>query len=219
MFWSYQLRFPFWGIHRGPWYGPWMQCLMVYKYQTSSLTISTFFWFCFHILLAFYWYFDIQHSLTFHIWKYTMDPGNTTQHHHQPFPFFSDFFYIFLLFFYLAQSYLPYMEICNGPWKYHLTSSPTIPIFFWIFPYILLFFYLAQPYFPYLEMCTGPWKQHTQCRHQQWAPSPIFCPDFFPILLLFFIWKSAHFLIWKCTLDPENSAWCHHQQWGQGGMK
>jgi len=31
-FQSYQLRFPFWTICRGPWYGPWMQCLMVYKY-------------------------------------------------------------------------------------------------------------------------------------------------------------------------------------------
>jgi len=55
-------------------------------------------------------------------------------------------------------------------------------------------------------MHTGPWKQHIQ-HHQQWAPSPIFFPDF----PLFSIWNSAHFLIWKCALDPENITQHHHQ--------
>jgi hypothetical protein len=34
----------------------------------------------FHILMLFF----IWHSLTFHIWKYTLDPENSTpKHHHQ----------------------------------------------------------------------------------------------------------------------------------------
>jgi len=50
------------------------------------------------------------------------------------------------------------MEIYNGPWEYHLMSSPTISIFFWFFLWIFsLFFYLALPY---KEMYNGPWKHH-----------------------------------------------------------
>ena len=40
-------------------------------------------------------------------------------------------------------------------------------------------------------MHTGPWKQHIQCHHQQWAPSPIFSPDF-PLFFCYFSFGKAH---------------------------
>jgi len=66
-------------------------------------------------------------------------PENTTQHHHQPSPFFYDFFYIFAVVLF-STTHLPYMEISNGLWEYHLMSSPMIPIFFYFFPYIFTVF-------------------------------------------------------------------------------
>ena len=179
----------------------------------------------------------IWHNLTFYIWKYTLDPENTTQYHYQPSLLFSDFFYIFTVFPF-STTHLPYMEIYNGPWEHHLMSSPTISIFFYIFS---LFFYLALPY---EEMYNGPWKHHVtssptasifyiftfstaslsiignahwtlKTAHPTSSSTMSTIPYFFSwlssIFLLFFILKSAHFLIWKCALDPENITQHHHQ--------
>jgi hypothetical protein len=58
--------------------------------------------------------FFIWHSLTFHIWKYTLDPENSTliitnsEHH-------SVFFPYFIVIFYLAQPHFPYLEMDTGP--------------------------------------------------------------------------------------------------------
>jgi len=40
-------------------------------------------------------------------------------------------------------------------------------------------------------MHTGPWKQHIQHHYQQWAPSPIFFPDF-PLFYCYFSFGKAH---------------------------
>ena len=37
IFWSNQITFPFWGICRGPWHGPWQQCIQFCLLQTSKL--------------------------------------------------------------------------------------------------------------------------------------------------------------------------------------
>jgi hypothetical protein len=74
--------------------------------ESSASTILTtilflfLFLFFFPILLLFF----MWHSLTFRIWKYTLDPENSTpKHHHQqgaPFPpFFPHFFSILMLIF------------------------------------------------------------------------------------------------------------------------
>jgi hypothetical protein len=104
---------------------------------TTILFLFLFLFFSPILLLFFMW-----HSLTFHIWKYTLDLENSTpKHHHQqgaPFPLcFPDFFLILMLFF-IWHSLTFYI------WKYALdpqTSPPTVsttpllyfsPIF-WLF--------------------------------------------------------------------------------------
>ena len=39
-FWSYKITFPFGGICRGSWHGPWRQCLIVYTLHTPTLFFS-----------------------------------------------------------------------------------------------------------------------------------------------------------------------------------
>ena len=39
-FWSYKITLPFGGICRGPWHGPWRQCLIVYTLHTQTLFFS-----------------------------------------------------------------------------------------------------------------------------------------------------------------------------------
>jgi hypothetical protein len=65
------------------------------------------------------------HSLTFHIWKYTLDPENSTpKHHHQqgaPFPpFFPNFFPILMLFFI-------WHSLTFHIWKYALDPEGSTP--------------------------------------------------------------------------------------------
>ena len=66
--------------------GPWNNTPP--SWESSLHFFSNFF----TILLIFF----IQHSHTFHIWKYALDPEHNAQHGHQLFPIFSQ---IFLLFF------------------------------------------------------------------------------------------------------------------------
>jgi hypothetical protein len=65
------------------------------------------------------------HSLTFHIWKYALDPENSTSKHHPqqgaPFPpFFPDFFSILMLFFI-------WHSLTFHIWKYTLDPENSTP--------------------------------------------------------------------------------------------
>ena len=77
--------------------------------------------------------------------------------------FFLIFFYVFAVFPF-SITHLPYMEIYNGPWEYHLMSSPTISIFLW------------QALDPCLRhgarwRSAVPGAQVTACRgHAPWTP-------------------------------------------------
>jgi len=127
-FWSYQLNFLF-GVYAedpdmDPEWSTWWYINTKHHHQPCLIFFDVF---------SIYFYCPyIWHNLTFYIWKYTLDPENTTQHHYQPSLLFSDFFYIFTVFPF-STTHLPYMEIYNGPWEHHLMSSPTISIFFWFF--------------------------------------------------------------------------------------
>jgi hypothetical protein len=88
---------------------------------TILTTILFLFLFFFPILLLFF----MWHSLTFHIWKYALDPENSTpKHHHQqgaPFPpFFPDFFPILMLFFI-------WRSLTFHIWKYALDPEDSTP--------------------------------------------------------------------------------------------
>ena len=71
---------------------------------------------------------------------------------------FSDFSPILLLFLHLAQLYLLYMEMYNGPWKQH--HPPFSFLFF-------LLFYLFVNAISFMEICTGPWNDEVAMR--EWS--------------------------------------------------
>jgi len=166
------------------------------------------------LLLFFMW-----HSLTFHIWKYALDPENSTsKHHHQQWapspPVFSQFFPYFHAIFHLAQPHFPYLEIHTGPWKQQpQTSSPTVstipPFFSCFFPYFNAIFHLAQPHFPYLEIHTGPWKQHPQTSSPTVSTIPPFFFLIFSLFSCYFSFGTASLSIfgnthWTLKTAPPN---------------
>ena len=87
--------FPYLEVCTGPWNNT----------HPSWESFLHFFSNFFTILLIFF----IQHSYTFHIWKYALDPEHNAQHGHQPFPIFSQ---IFLLFF-IQHSHTFYIWKCT----------------------------------------------------------------------------------------------------------
>jgi hypothetical protein len=65
--------------------------LKQYPSITSNDNHPYFFCDFFAILLIFF----MQHSRTFHIWKYALDPENHAQYGHQPSPILSLIFFLF----------------------------------------------------------------------------------------------------------------------------
>jgi len=124
-----KIRFRFWDICRGPWYGP-----------STSLPSEHHLYF-FLIFFSFYVFF-ILHSLNFHIWKCALNPENSTHHS----LFFSDFPPILLLFFYFTQPHFPYLEMHTRPWNSSSTLSPCLLFFLWIFlSFIIIFYWKKYP--------------------------------------------------------------------------
>jgi len=190
--------------------------------ESSAPTILTtilflfLFLFFFPILLLFL----MWHSLTFHIWKYTLDPENSTpKHHHQqgaPFPpFFPDFFPILMLFFIWHSLTFHIWKYALDPEgstpKHHHQQWKTSPNNTDHHSYSFLIYSLFYSYFSprkaYISIFGNAYRTlkavpdvATNSKHH-----PYFFLFFSAIFLLFFICKSMHFYFWKCTLDPESS--------------
>jgi len=95
----------------------------------------------------------------------------------------------------------------NGPWKHHVTSSPTASIFSDFFD----IFTFSTASLSIIGNAHWTLKTAHPTSSSTVSTIPYFFSWFFSILLLLFIWKSAHFLIWKYALDPENITQHHHQ--------
>jgi len=161
-----------------------------------------FVFFSFHILLLFF----IWHSLTFHIWKCTLDPENSSpKHHHQQWaPSPTLFFLIFPIFYcYFSFGTASLSIFGNVHWTLK-TAPPNIitnsehhppPFFSWFFPYFIAIFHLAQPQFPYLEIHTGPWKQHPQTSSPTVSTTPLFFSLIFWLFYRYFLFSISRLSI------------------------
>jgi len=180
---SDQIRFPFWDIYRGPWYGPWMQCLVIY-------TICIFL----RIFIIFLPFFSVQTSEFPFLDIY---PRPWQQH--------------LTILITISIFFLNFIAICifstatpsiyrNIQWT--LKTPPNVitnhPYFFWFFP--IFTFSTATPSI-YGNM---QWTLKT--------PTIPILFWIFPILLLFFTFSTATPSIYgNMQMDPENTTQHHHQ--------
>jgi hypothetical protein len=159
--------------------------------------------------------FFIWHSLTFHIWKYALDPeGSTPKHHHQQWktlPNNTDHHsYSFLIYSVFYSYFSPRKEYISifGNAYWTLKAVPDVATNSKHHPYFFLFFLLFFCYFSFVKsMHFYFWKytldpeSSTPTIPPTGAPSSLFSPFCPAILLLFFICKSVHFLFQKWTLN------------------
>jgi len=133
------------------------------------------------------------HSLTFNIWKYALDPENST--HHPLFFLIFPLFYCYFSFFTASLSIFG-----NVHWTQK--SALTIPYFFLIFSLFYCHFSFCTASLSIFGNAHWTLKRHPPTSSSTVNTTPYFFLEFSPILSLFFIGKSAHFHIWKCAFGP-----------------
>jgi hypothetical protein len=149
--------------------------------------------------------FFIWHSLTFHIWKYALDPeGSTPKHHHQQWktsPNNTDHhsysFLIYSLFYSYFSPRKAYISIFgNAYWT--LKAVPDVATNSKHHPYFFLFFLLFFCYFSFVKACisifgNAPWtlKAVPQQYHQQ-GHHPHFFPHFVQLFYYYFSFVKVY---------------------------